>query len=152
MRLRRIRTKPHRVNPFKRALIIGPFQMPIIAYLLYVGTLYILLAPTLAKEAGLHEVWPVYNFAALLVIGSIISLTGRLRGNERWEAWGLSFLVVGLGEATWLELSLGMYLGLADNIALMAGCGTRMWVISRARKAQRMMNDMVVNSDDPEGN
>lgn len=147
----RRRNKPHRVNPLKRALILGPFQMPIMAYLMYVGVIYLLLAPALGEAAGVTYLWPIYTFASFLSIGAVISLAGRLKSKERWEAFGLSMVVVGLSIATVLEVYIGEYLGLGDNLALLTGCGLRIWVISKARKVERIANSIVMNSKDPEG-
>ena len=151
MRFRRRRNRPYRVTPFKRALIVAPFQIPLIAYLAYSGLIYIPLAPMLAEQIGAHYLWPIYVLAGFLLVGSVTTLIARVRDNERWEAFGLTIIMLGILEASIVEGYFGMWLGLGDNLAFGLGCFLRIRVIAMARKMERLANTYALNGHGAEG-
>ena len=136
-----------------RAWSIAPFQVPLTAYLIWIGVVFTLSAPKFSKELDL-EIWTIYNFAAALIAGGFTTLYGRLRENERIESFGLALILLAISIAVILSIIIKDFLGLGDEAYIALGCTMRLWVLTRSRKAERVAIDLVntANAEEHERN
>lgn len=134
------KTKP--MGTFRRGMTISPFQIPILAYLFFVGVTAIPAVHQLSTELGLKHDWPVWNFVVVLIIGAGLATFSRFNGNERLESFSLYLVSLAVIIAVGIQLSAKQY-GLGDELAILTGCAVRIRVLSRSRKAERVAIDIV---------
>lgn len=135
------------MGTFRRGLTISPFQIPILAYLFFVGLTAIPSVHQISEELGLHHDWPVWNFVVVLIIGAGLATFSRFNGNERLESFSLYLVSLAIIIAVGIQLAAHQY-GLGDEAAILLGCVVRIRVLSRSRKAERVAIDIVDHEGD----
>jgi hypothetical protein len=124
------------MSTFRRGLVISPFQIPLLVYLMIEGVLLCLGAPEIAAQLTVPE-WSLWNLGIVLSIGSALATFSRFNDNERLETFGLLLVLLGVGVALGISLVAGDY-HLGDEIAIGLGCWFRTRVLSKARKAEKV--------------
>jgi hypothetical protein len=128
--------RPIKVNPIWKALAISPFYVPLMLYLFLQGIFLFLTAETIGHELHLDP-FAIYNMSVLLVLGTGISVVSRVREAERWENFGLVLTILACVLAIILEFAAHLYFSIGDELFISVGCSLRVYVLNKARKAER---------------
>lgn len=129
----------------------APFQVPICAYLMVVGTYNLLTGVvTPASVDQTYPLWLIIAWSAAVSLGCSLSLIGRYIQAFRMESSGLAFLLsacgVYVGAVIWVSGVKGIFAALA-YIAIGTGCIIRMLVIRKHHKAQKVAGQIIANGD-----
>lgn len=124
------------MSTFKRGLVISPFQIPLLAYLIIEGILICLGADAAATAVDVPA-WSFWNLGLLLTGGGALATFSRFNDNERLETFGLLLVFLGIGVALGISVATKDY-DVGGELAVGLGCLLRIRVLSKARQAERV--------------
>lgn len=136
-----------------RALAVGPFEVPLAIYLGVVGVVALVsgngLKPATIEEALPY--WLVMVWTFCIGFGGLSTATGKILEHSRLESVGLVLLGYGstFYAATLLLVAFPVStVSAAAFLAIAAGAGLRLRVLSQARRAAVVADMIVVDSED----
>lgn len=124
------------MSTFKRGLVISPFQIPLLAYLVIEGILICLGAREAAMAANVPE-WSFWNLGLLLAGGGAVATFSRFNDNERLETFGLLLVLLGIVVALGISVATKDY-DIGGELAVGLGCVFRARVLAKARQAEKV--------------
>jgi hypothetical protein len=121
-------------RPILRRLALAPFAALIYADATYSGARLLADAGQRAAISPIIPGWEAFAVAALLAVGSLLALTGLLKGDVRVERAGLPGLAVGLAVFACLAFAHGRAgaPGPYIDLAITTAAGLRWLVLGRS--------------------